>query len=83
MINKTLGTVIQQWKNEAGLNEPIRFRYTFTLENKILIIIYCSRPGLMIGYKGQLIDKYRQLIQSNFICHEIEIRFEEVDRLWA
>ena len=82
MINKTLGMVIKQWKNEAGLNdEPIRFRYTF--EDKILITIYCARPGLMIGYKGRLIDKYRQLIQSNFTYHEIEIRFEGVDTVWA
>jgi ribosomal protein S3 len=83
MIDKTLMTVIKKWKNEAGVNEPIRFKYTFALENKTLITIYCSRPGLMIGYKGQLIDKYRKFIQSNFICHELEIRFEEVDRLWA
>lgn len=83
MIDKTLEKVIQQWKDEAGVNEPIRFRYTFTFEDKVLITIYCSRPGLMIGYKGQLIDKYRQLIQSDFICHEIEIRFEEVAMRWA
>lgn len=40
--------------------------------------IFTSRPGIMIGYRGNMIDKYKPLIQE--IYPQItSIEFEETD----
>ena len=51
--------IIQDWCNECGTVCMTQNDYTEKIIN-----IYTNRPGYMIGYKGQLVDKYRALINS-------------------
>ena len=77
--------VIKKWKDEAGIKEPILFEYDYA-KNKL--VIHTTKPGLFIGYKGELIKKYESLLapdlRSRFshyrIADEIHwISFRECD----
>lgn len=60
----SLVRIITTWKKEAGVTTPVLYKFD---RKKKKIIIYSTRPGLMIGYHGQLVDKYKKLIQSDGI----------------
>ena len=45
-----------EWKKEAGVKEAILIQKDM---DKRTITIYTTRPGYFIGYKGELIEKYK------------------------
>ncbi len=51
--------IIQDWCNECDT-----FCMTKTDWDKKIITIITNRPGIMIGYKGNLVNKYREKIKD-------------------
>lgn len=51
--------LIQDWCNECNTTCMTQRDY-----NKKLIKIITTRPGVMIGYKGIIVDKYKEKIKK-------------------
>ena len=68
--------IICEWKSEAQIDTAIMVsRYP---ENSEVLKIMTTRPGVMIGYKGELINKYREKLRIEFPDIK-EIQFIESD----
>jgi len=73
-----LGDIIKEWRIEAKVETPVLYKYK-SYDGGILIIC-TSRPGYMIGYKGQLIEKYQEKLNKASLTRKInEIKFIEVE----
>ena len=68
--------IIKEWKDEAGIKGII---LVSTLpEYRDTIKICTDRPGLMIGFHGVLVDKYKDKLKA--VCPKLEhIEFIETD----
>lgn len=51
--------IIQDWCNECSI-----ICMTNTDYNKKTVTIITNRPGIMIGYKGNLVNKYKEKIKE-------------------
>ena len=67
--------IIKEWRIEAKVETPVLYKYK-RYDGGILIIC-TSRPGYMIGYHGQLIEKYKEKLSQ--IKAVNEINFIEVE----
>lgn len=68
--------IICEWKSEAQIDTAIMVsRYP---ENSEVLKIMTTSPGVMIGYKGELINKYREKLRIAFPDIK-EIQFIESD----
>lgn len=70
-----LSDIIKEWRIEAKVETPVLYKYK-SYDGGILTIC-TSRPGYMIGYHGQLIEKYKEKL--NQIKTVNEINFIEVE----
>lgn len=64
--------ILDAWCKEAHLTEPIGY---YNQYHKLTI--YTNRPGLLIGCKGKLINKYRAKFREVF-RPDAEIEFVEI-----
>ena len=76
ILRKEIAKIIKEWKDEAGVTNTIlvgvypSFRETIT--------ICTDSPGLMIGYHGELVNKYQEKLKE--INHNLkEIKFVETE----
>lgn len=76
-MHKELSKLIKEWKDEAGVKSIILIGAYPTARHKLKICT--DRPGLMIGFHGKLINKYKNKIQEKFPNIE-EIEFIETDK---
>ena len=69
--------ILREWKAESGVTHLMLYR----LKNGVLTI-YTDRPGPLIGFRGELIDKY--IIKLKFVpfCNVTEVRLEETDGIF-
>ena len=70
--------IIRQWREEAGINRvgysvPGHSRCILAHYDATDIYIITSYPGLMIGYHGELINKYREILRDEGFLQEINI----------
>ena len=74
MRNSYVEEILREWKAEAGITH----RMLYKLHNGVLTI-YTDRPGPLIGFCGERIERYT--VKLKFIpWHKIrEIRIEETD----
>lgn len=67
----TLEQIMKQWTEEAvGTRHP---EYYVVAHVDADINVITNIPGLLIGYHGQMIDKYRQLLSENGYTAPIKI----------
>lgn len=77
--------IIARWKAEAGVFEPIHFKHTDEMDDetceilKHTIKIFTSRPGLLIGRYGKLVEKYREIFKEYYHGTDVEIEFIETN----
>ncbi|MFR3656705.1 MAG: hypothetical protein ACLTWK_00285 [Eisenbergiella sp.] len=58
---REVSDIIHQWKEEAGLKQnDIVMISAYPRE---IVNICTSKPGLMIGLKGKLVDKYKERLK--------------------
>lgn len=75
-MKKEISKIIKEWKEEAGVKGVVQICANYSSKKKLTICT--DRPGLMIGYKGILVEKYKKKIQE--ILSNIEsIEFVETD----
>lgn len=53
--------ILKNWKNESDVDNLV------AIENDTSYIIITDRPGFLIGYKGELVYKYRSLLGNKEI----------------
>ena len=61
--------ILKNWKNESGVDNLV------AIENDTSYIIITDKPGFLIGYKGELVYKYKSLLGNK------EIKFVEFYKL--
>ena len=61
--------IINDWRKEAGVKDPIMIKKDH--QNKKLYI-YTTKPGYLIGYHGQMINKYRSLLSKKLLSYFID-----------
>ena len=73
-----LWAVINQWKQEAHVEDAVLYKVSYS---DMKLMIGTTKPGYLIGYQGQLIDKYREkirpLIDSGISAEENFINLTE------
>ena len=55
-MTREIHNIIKEWKHEAGVCGIILTNHTYP--GSPYLTIFTSNPGLMIGYHGELKDKY-------------------------
>lgn len=68
MLRSKLYEIMKAYKEEAHVKHTILFRYT---HHKL--IICTDQPGYMIGMRGALCSKYKE------ICRNIDKNFEGIE----
>ena len=58
--------IVKQWKKEAHVEEPLLIKYDY---NRQKMIIYTTRPGRLVGFHGNIIDKYSKLLNEKLMLH--------------
>ncbi|WP_394910558.1 hypothetical protein [uncultured Robinsoniella sp.] len=73
-FHNSIKEVINEWCIEAGVVDPVGYhRNSSTKEWEI----YTTRPGVLIGCAGVLVDKYRKILNEEFYC-DYQIKFIEI-----
>lgn len=67
--------IIKEWRIEAKVENPVLYKYN-SLDKTLTICT--ARPGYMIGYHGQLIEKYKEKFSQIYKVVN-EIKFVEVE----
>ena len=70
-IHRNENLLLRQWIKEAGVDAIMVTR------DRNVWIIHTTRPGLLIGYHGELISKYKELFKQQF-GYELTIKFNEI-----
>lgn len=77
--------ILAKWKTEAGIFEPIGFKLRHNMDEETceikayIIEIYTDKPGIMIGYHGALVDKYKKIFEEYYHGTKTEIDFVELN----
>ena len=75
MANKNR-KVLEKWCKQIGCDEPIGYY------NKLgcgrTMIIYTTRPGALIGYKGKNVELLKEMLNKEFHCDNYKVEFIEI-----
>ena len=75
--------IMKEWKKEAKVKGHILYRLSHgknEYDDSTMILTVCTnQPGVMIGKYGQLVDKYRNLINSQLTRDKVFIKIVETD----
>ena len=71
---ENLKALIAEWSKEAGRSTAYKYD-----SDKKCITMYTGCPGLFIGLKGELVNKYKKKLCDFLFIDNLEIKFEEVD----
>ena len=75
-MRKEIANIIKEWKDEAGVNGIIMVSVFSSFRETIKICT--DKPGLMIGYRGELVNKYKEKLKE--VNPKLEkIEFVETD----
>lgn len=72
--------IMEEWRDDAGIASPILWKYGDNKREKL--IIYTRRPGLMIGFKGERINRFHEKLKTAMPfneCIQNGIDFVEVN----
>lgn len=60
---KAIKEIVADWKDEAGIKS---FEETIAIhKDGIKLFIITKSPGRFIGHHGDLVDKYRKILEEN------------------
>ena len=54
-------SILGQWKKEAHVEEPLIIKYDYKRRK---MIIYTTKPGYLVGFHGNTINKYSELLKE-------------------
>ena len=78
-MTREIHDIIKEWKHEAGVRGIILTNNTYS--GSPYLTIFTSNPGLMIGYHGELKDKYIKKLRT-VMNGLIEVHFVETDEYY-
>ena len=61
-MTKEISAIIKAWKDEAGVTGIIQVGMHYYKDGKLKICT--NKPGLMIGFRGELVNKYVELLNK-------------------
>jgi hypothetical protein len=67
-------SILDAWCKEAKVKTPVGY---YLDPSDGIYYIYTNKPGYLIGRKGCLVDKYQQILQSQF-SNMKSIKFVEI-----
>ena len=71
---RRFNSILSRWKCDAHLNEGILYDVNW---GEGFITIYTTKPGYLIGYRGELVYKYMDIMKSEWSNFK-EFKFKEV-----
>ena len=75
-MRREISSIIKEWKEEARVKGIVMVSpYSDTRDT---IEIYTDKPGYMIGYRGNLYDKYKEKLKA-YNPHLEHITIKETD----
>ena len=75
-MTKEIRAIIKAWKDEAGVTGIIQVGMHYYKDGKLKICT--NKPGLMIGFRGELVNKYAEMLnKADRYIKEVE--FVETD----
>lgn len=75
-MTREISDIIKEWKDEAGVKGVVLVGKSYYNDGKLKICT--DRPGMMIGFRGELVNKYTEKL--NKVDKYIkEIEFVETD----
>ena len=69
--------ILKEWKAESGVTHLMLYR----LKNGVLTI-YTDRPGPLIGYMGERIHKFTEMLKIVSFPKVTEVHIEETDGIF-
>lgn len=69
--------IIKDWKIESGMKRVIQYTY-----RDGILTLYTSQVGYLIGLRGTLVDKYRQILSETMLEFK-DVKFVEVSYYWV
>lgn len=69
--------VLREWKTESGVTHLMLYKV-----RDGIITIYTDRPGPLIGYRGERIDRYKTKLKAVIYPKITDIRLEETDGIF-
>ena len=69
--------ILKKWKKESGAMRVIQYTY-----KNGLLTIYTSQPGWLIGKKGELANKYKQIFKKEIPDFK-DLTFIETEYYWV
>ena len=78
-MTREIHNIIKEWKHEAGVCGIILTNHTYP--GSPYLTIFTSNPGLMIGYHGELKDKYIKKLRT-VMNGLIDVHFVVTDKYY-
>ena len=69
--------ILKDWKIESGMKRVIQYTY-----RDGILTLYSSQVGYLIGLRGTLVDKYRQILSETMLEFK-DVKFVEVSYYWV
>lgn len=66
--------IVENWCKKCGMTEPVGY---FNCLSKYEFTIYTTRPGIMIGFQGEHVNNFKEVLKEEF-NHEYEVKFVEI-----
>lgn len=74
--NIKIEKILIEWKKESHAKRSIHYWY-----RRGILTICSSEVGILIGYHGDLVYKYQQILKEQLRDFE-EVKFQEVNYHW-
>lgn len=78
-MTREIHNIIKEWKHEAGVRGIILISHTSPSSH--YFTIFTSNPGLMIGYHGELKDKYIEKLRIE-MKGLLDVHFVDTDKYY-
>jgi ribosomal protein S3 len=72
MLDRFIREILQEWKAESGVTHLM----LYSVRNGVLTV-YTDRPGPLIGFRGERIDRYKAKLIAVPYKSITEVRIEE------
>lgn len=76
-MDTQLRQILKDWKIESRAKRVIQYTY-----RDGILILYTSQVGYLIGLRGTLVDKYRQIL-SETMPEFKDVKIVEVSYYWV
>lgn len=66
--------IIENWCKKAHYNRPVGYDISYS---NAVITIYAESPGILIGYQGKHVFRFKEILKEKF-HKEYEVKFVEI-----